>query len=81
MFSVYGYRVDRRFPEGGPQGRPEPDDRQLRQDHGHHDLPAPTCSAAPELTFSPTKHLGNHFSRLSQIQEGRWKVVSDYVKP
>jgi branched-chain amino acid transport system substrate-binding protein len=32
-----------------------------------------------ELTFSPTKHLGNQFSRLSQIQDGRWKVISDYV--
>ena len=32
-----------------------------------------------ELTFSATKHLGNQFSRLSQIQDGRWKVVSDYV--
>jgi len=32
-----------------------------------------------ELTFGPTKHLGNQFSRLSQIQNGRWSVVSDYV--
>jgi branched-chain amino acid transport system substrate-binding protein len=32
-----------------------------------------------ELNFSATKHLGNQFSRLSQIQDGRWKVVSDYV--
>jgi branched-chain amino acid transport system substrate-binding protein len=32
-----------------------------------------------ELTFSSTKHLGNQFSRLSQIQDGRWKVTSDYV--
>ncbi|MGE3347410.1 MAG: ABC transporter substrate-binding protein [Ramlibacter sp.] len=32
-----------------------------------------------ELTFTPTKRLGNQFSRLSQIQDGRWKVVSDYV--
>jgi branched-chain amino acid transport system substrate-binding protein len=32
-----------------------------------------------ELTFGPNKHLGNQFSRLSQIQDGRWKVVSDYV--
>jgi branched-chain amino acid transport system substrate-binding protein len=32
-----------------------------------------------ELTFGPGKHLGNQFSRLSQIQDGRWKVVSDYV--
>jgi branched-chain amino acid transport system substrate-binding protein len=32
-----------------------------------------------ELTFGPNKHLGNQFSRLSQIQDGRWKVISDYV--
>ena len=32
-----------------------------------------------EMTFSPTKRLGNRFSRLSQIQDGRWQVVSDYV--
>ena len=32
-----------------------------------------------ELTFGPTRHLGNQYSRLSQIQDGRWKVVSDYV--
>ncbi|HSH92027.1 MAG TPA: ABC transporter substrate-binding protein, partial [Ramlibacter sp.] len=32
-----------------------------------------------ELTFGPNKHLGNQFSRLSQIQDGRWKVTSDYV--
>jgi branched-chain amino acid transport system substrate-binding protein len=32
-----------------------------------------------ELTFSPTKRLGNRYSRLSQIQDGRWKVTSDYV--
>ena len=32
-------------------------------------------------TFTPTKHLGSDQSRLSQIQDGRWKVVSDYIKP
>ncbi len=32
-----------------------------------------------EMTFTPTKRLGNRYSRLSQIQDGRWKVVSDYV--
>ena len=36
---------------------------------------------SPEMKFSPTKRLGNDLSRLSQIQDGRWKVVSDYVKP
>ena len=36
---------------------------------------------SPEQTFSATKRLGSHYSRLSQIQDGRWKVVSDHAKP
>ena len=35
----------------------------------------------PELKFSPTQRLGNTATRLSQIQDGRWKVVSDFAKP
>ncbi len=31
----------------------------------------------PPLSFSATKRLGSSLSRLSQIQDGRWKVVSD----
>jgi branched-chain amino acid transport system substrate-binding protein len=32
------------------------------------------------LKFSATNRLGTERSRLSQIQDGRWKVVSDYFK-
>jgi branched-chain amino acid transport system substrate-binding protein len=32
----------------------------------------------PEMTFGPDKHLGSNKARLSQIQDGRWKVVLDY---
>ena len=35
---------------------------------------------SPEATFSPKKRLGNEASRLSQIVDGKWKVVSDYMK-
>jgi branched-chain amino acid transport system substrate-binding protein len=35
----------------------------------------------PELSFSATKRLGSHASRMSQIQDGKWKVVSKYVTP
>lgn len=35
---------------------------------------------SPEMTFSATKRLGSNISRMSQIQDGRWKVVSDYPK-
>lgn len=40
----------------------------------------PDIFGSPEMTFSPTKRLGNNISRMSQIQDGRWKVVSDYPK-
>ena len=35
---------------------------------------------SPEARFTPTQRLGNNSSRLSQITDGRWKVVSDYIK-
>ena len=41
----------------------------------------PDIFGSPESTFSPTKRLGNDLSRISQIQDGKWKVVSDYIKP
>ena len=41
----------------------------------------PDMFGAAKATYSPTKHLGSDLSRLSQIQDGKWKVVSDYVKP
>lgn len=32
-------------------------------------------------TFTPTKHLGSDKSRMSQIKNGRWTVISEYVAP
>jgi branched-chain amino acid transport system substrate-binding protein len=34
-----------------------------------------------ELTFTATKRLGGESARMSQIQDGRFKVVSDYMTP
>ena len=34
----------------------------------------------PEMSFTATKRLGNEHSRMSQLIDGRWKVVSDYTK-
>jgi branched-chain amino acid transport system substrate-binding protein len=41
----------------------------------------PDMFGAPQLKYTPTQHLGSDLSRLSQIQDGKWKVISDYVKP
>jgi branched-chain amino acid transport system substrate-binding protein len=38
----------------------------------------PDIFGSDELTFGPTKRLGSNASRLSQIQDGRWKVVTKY---
>ncbi len=42
-------------------------------------LPTDMFGSAP-ASFSPTKRLGSNASRLSQITDGKWKVISDYVK-
>lgn len=41
----------------------------------------PDMFGAPKMTFTASKRLGNDQSRLSQIVDGKWKVVSDYIKP
>ena len=40
----------------------------------------PDIFGSPEMTFGPTKHLGTEATRLSQIVDGRWKVISDYAQ-
>jgi branched-chain amino acid transport system substrate-binding protein len=41
-------------------------------------IPTDIFGSAP-ATFSPTKRLGSDASRLSQIQNGKWKVVGPYI--
>ena len=43
-------------------------------------LPADIFGSAPS-TFGPKKRLGSNASRLSQLQNARWVVVSDYADP
>ena len=41
----------------------------------------PDMFGSAELTFSPTKRAGSDMTRMSQLQDERWKPVTDYVKP
>jgi branched-chain amino acid transport system substrate-binding protein len=41
----------------------------------------PDIFGSPEFSFTATKRLGNDQARLSQIVDGRWKVMSEYIKP
>jgi branched-chain amino acid transport system substrate-binding protein len=40
----------------------------------------PDIFGGPEMRFGPQQRLGSDFSRLSQIVDGRWKVISEYPK-
>lgn len=39
----------------------------------------PDSFGSPRMTYGPTKRLGTEAMRLSQIADGRWKVVGDYI--
>jgi len=80
VFSVYGYTFVDNFIKAAQKAGPN-----LTTDSfvkAMETMTIPTdMFGAPEATFGPKKHWGSELSRLSQIQEGRWKVVQDYVKP
>ena len=40
----------------------------------------PDMFGSPRSSFTATKRLGSNASRVSQIQEGKWKVISPYVE-
>ena len=80
VFSAYGYTLLDLFVQAAPKTGP-----QLTTDSFIKTMDAmstqPDMFGGPALSYSPTKRLGNGTSRLSQIQDGRWKVVSEYIKP
>jgi branched-chain amino acid transport system substrate-binding protein len=41
----------------------------------------PDIFGNPEMGWTGTRRLGSNQTRLSQIVDGRWKVVTDYARP
>ena len=79
IFSVYGYIIaDRLISVLQRTGANVTTDAFARTLEGMV-MPA-DMFGMPELRFSPTSHLGSTEARLSQLQDGRWKVVLDYDK-
>ncbi|MES3000261.1 MAG: ABC transporter substrate-binding protein [Pseudomonadota bacterium] len=80
VFSVYGYTIMDSFMKAAQKAGPN-----LTTDTFVKAMDAmtfePDMFGSPQSSFTATKRLGNELSRLSQIQDGKWKVVSDYVKP
>ncbi|MDM0106878.1 ABC transporter substrate-binding protein [Variovorax sp. J22R24] len=80
VFSVYGYMIVQSFIQAANKAGPN-----LTTDAFIKAMDSstfePDMFGAPKMTFTATKRLGNEQSRLSQIVDGKWKVVSDYVAP
>lgn len=79
VFSVYGYQIMDNFIQGLQRaGANLTTDSFIKaMDSGPIQ---PDMFGSDTLTFSASQRLGTERSRLSQIQDGRWKVVSDYFK-
>ena len=80
MFSAYGYLILDAFIRGAAKAGPNPTTDSFIKAMDSTSIPADIFGAAP-ATFSATKRLGSDASRLSQIVDGKWKVISEYAKP
>lgn len=80
VFSAYGYQIIDGFIRAAAKAGPNLTTESFIKAMDTMSIPADIFGSA-EATYSPTKRLGSNLSRLSQIQDGRWKVVTDYVKP
>ena len=79
VFSVYGYIIVDSFIRGAEKAGPNLTTDSFITAMDSMTLP-PDMFGGPEGKFTPTQHLSSNRSRLSQIQDGRWKVISDYFK-
>ncbi len=79
VFSVYGYTVVDTFIKAAQKAGTSLSTESFIKAMDTMSIPPDIFGSAP-ATYSPTKRLGSDASRLSQITDGKWKVVSDYVK-
>ncbi len=80
VFAVYGYNAVDAFIKAAQKAGPNLSTDSFIKAMDTMVIP-PDMFGSAEGTFGPQKRLGSDLSRLSQIQDGKWKVVSDYVKP
>jgi branched-chain amino acid transport system substrate-binding protein len=80
VFSVYGYLALDSFARVAGKAGPNLTTESFIKAMDTMVVPG-DIFGGPGMKFGPTMRLGNELSRLSQIQDGRWKVVSDYAKP
>ena len=78
VFSVYGYLIINIFANAATKAGKNLTTDSFIKVMDTMSMPTDIFGSAP-ATFSPTKRLGSDASRLSQIQDGKWKVVGPYI--
>jgi branched-chain amino acid transport system substrate-binding protein len=76
-YSIYGYVILDRLVQAMDKAGAKLDADALSRAIEGLETPA-DMFGMPEMAFGPDKHLGSNKARLSQIQDGRWKVILDY---
>ena len=80
VFSVYGYNAVDTFIRAAQKAGPNLTTDSFIKAMDTMVVP-PDMFGSPEATYTPKKRLGSDVARLSQLQDAKWKVVSDYIKP
>ena len=80
VFSVYGYMIIDSFIQAANKAGPNLTTDSFIKAMDSMSYPPDMFGSAPS-SFTASKRLGSDLSRLSQIKDGKWVVVSDYLKP
>jgi branched-chain amino acid transport system substrate-binding protein len=79
VFSAYGYNIIDAFVKAASKAGPTLTTDTFIKAMDTMVIP-PDIFGSAEATYGPNKRLGSDASRLSQIIDGKWKVVQDYSK-
>lgn len=79
VFSVYGYLIVDSWAKAASKAGANLNTESFIKAMDTMSIP-PDMFGSDTATFTATKRLGSNLSRLSQITDGKWKVVSEYVK-
>ncbi len=79
VFSVYGYNIIDTFAKAAGKAGGNLTTDSFVKAMDSMTVPPDIFGSAP-ASFGPNKRLGSNASRLSQIVDGKWKVIADYPK-
>ena len=79
VFSVYGYTIVDTFAKAATKAGKGLSTESFIKAMDTMTIPTDMFGSAP-ASFTATKRLGSDASRLSQITDGKWKVISEYIK-